>query len=343
MAKILAIETSCDETAAAVISTRGHSVSAESNIVSSQIKIHQKTFGVVPEVAARAHLQNIDRVVKQALHNGRVELKNIDYIAVTVGPGLVTSLLVGVEYAKSLSLATGKPIIPVNHMHGHLYSALLENPKLKFPSINLIVSGGHTYIVLMKSRKEIEVLGTTVDDAVGEAFDKVARMIGLKYPGGPEISKAAKEACDSELSDMEFPRPMINSGNYNFSFAGLKTAVLYAIRDKKLNVKSKKVRNSIALSFENAAVDVLVSKTIRAALEYKAKSITLSGGVAANKWLRRILKKEADKIKVDLYIPDFSLCTDNALMIGNAAAIMLQNGYTPGSYSKLKADPVLGI
>ncbi len=347
--KLLAIETSCDETAAAVVlvnpkkSSTKPAIKSLSSVVSSQIKIHQKTNGVVPEVAARAHLTKINSVVAEALTKAKTKLKDIDYLAVTAGPGLVTSLLVGTEYVKALSFATGKKIIPTNHMLGHLYSALIKNPSVKLPSINLIVSGGHTYIVLMKSTKNFKVIGQTVDDAAGEAFDKVAKMLGLPYPGGPEISKIAAKGSVKSKVDYNFPRPMQNANNFDFSFAGLKTAVLYKIRDQKLNIKKEAVRINLAYSFQNAAIDVLVSKTIKAAIKFKAKSITLSGGVAANKKLRKDLTKAAKKIGIKVYVPDFDLCTDNALMIANAAAIKLQNGFKPVGFKNLRANPVLEI
>ncbi len=337
MPKILAIETSCDETSAAVVSFNRTSVKPLSNAIASQIKVHRATQGVVPEVAARAHLKKINGIVRRALKDAETDLTDIDYIAVTTGPGLITSLLVGTEYAKALSVATGKKLLPINHMHGHLYSPLLHDPKLKYPSINLIVSGKHTEIVLLQSEKNIKLLGQTVDDAVGEAFDKVARMLGLPYPGGPEISKAATKG----KKDYNFPRPMLNAKNYDFSFSGLKTAVLYKIQDEKIDVTKAQNRYDLAMSFENAAVDVLIQKTIRAAKAYKAKSITISGGVAANKKLRKELAKAAKKIKLKVYVPDFSLCTDNALMIANAAAIKMRNGFKPVSYSKIKVDPGL--
>jgi N6-L-threonylcarbamoyladenine synthase len=342
MPKILSIESSCDETSAAVLNISSSGTrKGLSNVVSSQMDIHRATQGVVPEVAARAHIKRISPVVQSALKIAKIKgFEQIDYIAVTAGPGLVSSLLVGTEYAKSLAFALDKKIIPVNHMKGHLYSALLENPKMTFPNISLIVSGGHTYLVLMKKLGNYKVLGQTVDDAVGEAFDKVARMLGLKYPGGPEISKAAQKG----KKDYNFPRPMLASGNFDFSFAGLKTAVLYKIRDEKLNVKNNQTRADLAMSFENAAIDILIKKTIRAALKYGAKTISISGGVAANKKLREDLNNATRKEKLKFYVPAFSLCTDNALMIANAAAIELRTKKSPFlSYTKIAVDPTLDL
>jgi N6-L-threonylcarbamoyladenine synthase len=337
MNKLLAIETSCDETAAAVIQLNRTSVKPLSSVVSSQIKLHQLTQGVVPEVAARAHLRKINSVVKKALKEASTTLSKIDYLAVTNGPGLITSLLVGSEYVKALSFATGKKIIPTNHMSGHLYSAFLQNPKLALPSINLIVSGGHTYLVMLEKGGKIKIVGQTIDDAAGEAFDKVARMLKLPYPGGPEISKAALKG----KRDYIFPRPMIHAGNFDFSFAGLKTAVLYKIRDEKLDVNNFQTKADLAFSFQNAVTDVLITKTIRAAKKFNAKSITLSGGVAANRKLRKDLEIAAKKADLKLYVPDFNLCTDNALMIANAAAVKLRNGFKPLKYNAIKVNPGL--
>ena len=210
---------------------------------------------------------------------------------------------------------------------------------MKFPSVNLIASGGHTYLVYMKNKKNYKLVGETVDDAAGEAFDKVAKMLKLPYPGGPQIAKYARKG----QHDFSFPRPMLRSNDFYFSFAGLKTAVLYKIRDNKLNVNSKKVKADLAFSFQNAVIDVLVQKTISAAKKYKAKSITLSGGVAANKLLRAQLQKAAQKEKAGFYVPEFALCTDNALMIANAAALMLANGYKPKSPEAVRVNPVLEI
>lgn len=337
--KILSIETSCDETAAAVVAFNRGKIKSLSNIIASQAALFKNLGGVVPEAAARAHVRKILPVVRKALNDAKTRLNDISYIAVTVGPGLSPSLLVGSEFAKGLSYASGKKLIPVNHMLGHLYSGFIANPNLKLPAINLIVSGGHTYIVLIESRKKIKVLGQTVDDAAGEAFDKVAKMLGLPYPGGPVVSKAAIAG----KTDYNFPRPMLHAKNFNFSFAGLKTAVLYKIRDEKLSVKSSKVRADICYSFQNAAIDVLVKKTITAAQKYKAKTIIMSGGVAANKMLRNKMKNAAKKIRAGLVVPEFSLCTDNALMIANAAAIKLHNGFKPITYKKIRINPVMGI
>ncbi len=350
---ILAVETSCDETAAAILTiTNGKShpqISTLSSVVKSQIQLHSKMGGVVPEVAARAHIKNILPVIKKSLTDSKLKLNEIDYFAVTAGPGLIPSLIVGVEFMRALSLATGKPLIPVNHMLGHLYSPMLkvQNEQLKiegiFPQIALIVSGGHTMLVLMKSISTYKVLGQTVDDAAGEAFDKVAKLLKLPYPGGPEVSKLAMKASQSANGRITFPRPMINAKNYNFSFSGLKTAVLYHVQLLKTKTLSTQTKANICKAFQDAAVDVLVSKTLRAVNEYGAKSISLSGGVAANASLREKLKIECEKLKVRFFVPPQNLCTDNAEMIGIASAYMLHNGFQPKNYKTIQANSNLEL
>jgi N6-L-threonylcarbamoyladenine synthase len=360
---ILAIETSCDETAAAVLeiqfsphptlSPKGRGgdkgwpkIKTLSSVIKSQIKLHSKFGGVVPEVAARAHVKNILPVVKKALFTAHYSLSTIDCITVTVGPGLIPSLLVGVEFAKSLAYATKKPIIPVNHMLGHLFSPLgkLQTTNLKlqtlFPMISLIVSGGHTILVLMENEKKYKVLGQTVDDAAGEAFDKVAKLLNLPYPGGPEVSKLAKSGNQHAIN---FPRPMIHHKNYNFSFSGLKTAVLYYLRDHHLQATTYKLQANMCASFQQAVIDVLLSKTLRAANEFRAKSISLSGGVSANFELRNQLRKMCGQNNLRLFVPDLALTTDNAEMIGIAAAFMLKNGFKPKKYSQIKTDSNLEL
>lgn len=340
---ILAIETSCDETAAAVLEmvdgTKFPKIKTLSSLVKSQVKLHSKMGGVVPEAAARAHVKYIRPIVEKALSTSNHQLTTINYIAVTQGPGLLPSLMVGVEFAKALSYATNIPMIPVNHMAGHLYSPFNQISNIQYPNIfpiiALIVSGGHTMIVLMEDIKKYRVLGQTVDDAAGEAFDKVAKMLALPYPGGPEVSKLAAHGNPLAIN---FPRPMINNKDYNFSFSGLKTAVLYYLRD---NPKANKA--DLCASFQEAAVNVLVTKTMRAVKEFGAKSVSLSGGVAANTSLREKLKVESEKCKVELFVPPMALCTDNAEMIGLAAAFKLQNGFKPVKYNKVEADPNLNL
>ncbi len=353
--KILAIETSCDETAGSVLI--GDLKSKEprfkflSSIVNSQMKIHVKTGGVVPEVAARAHMTNILPVVNKTLLDAKLTLNDIDYVAVTSGPGLAAALIVGTEFAKGLATSGNIPLLPTNHMTGHLYSAFAEAGaqnanKIAFPVLSMIVSGGHTMLVVMKDYKTYKVIGSTVDDAAGEAFDKVARLLGLPYPGGPEISKLALQG----KTDLEFPRPMINSKNFDFSFSGLKTAVLYYLEKVSKSKRgaiskqlSKQQKADIAMSFQNAVVDVLTTKALRACKKYKCSTISLSGGVAANHPLRKALAKICSENNMNFIVPDFELCTDNAQMIALAAYFNLRAGIEPTPPAKVKADPAWEI
>ncbi len=347
---ILAIETSCDETAAAVLEytpgSKWPQITTRSSVINSQVKLHSKMGGVVPEAAARAHVKNIRPVVESALKASGYKLKAIDYIAVTQGPGLIPSLIVGVEFAKALGLAAQKPLIPVNHMLGHLYSPFSrvkdKGSRIKdlFPMIALIVSGGHTILALMKSHKQYKVLGQTVDDAAGEAFDKVAKLLGLPYPGGPEISRLAAKGNPRAI---KFPRPMLNAKNYDFSFSGLKTAVLYFVKDKGLGIRSIGLKADICASFQAAAVDVLVQKTLRAAREFKAKSISISGGVSANQTLRAAMQAACTEQHLEFFVPPAGLHTDNAEMIGIAAAFKLHQGFRPVPGADLKADSNLAL
>ncbi|MFH0712749.1 MAG: tRNA (adenosine(37)-N6)-threonylcarbamoyltransferase complex transferase subunit TsaD [Candidatus Jorgensenbacteria bacterium] len=322
--RILAIETSCDETGIALLEASGGLKAPKfkiiKNLVSSQIKIHRPFGGVVPNLAKREHLKNLPILFKKLQPKTR-SIK-ADLVAVTVGPGLEPALWTGVNFAKEIrkNLFSKTKLIGANHLEGHLYSFLLsENYKLKtknlFPAIHLLVSGGHTILVLMKSLTEWRKIGETRDDAVGEAFDKVARMLGLSYPGGPELEKLALRQRTGKPS-IEFPRPMINSNNYDFSFSGLKTSVLYYLRDHK---EADKV--NVAASFQKAAIDVLVSKTARATREFGARSIMLSGGVAANKALRRELKAASSGLKADFFAAAKKFNTDNAAIIAVAGYI----------------------
>jgi N6-L-threonylcarbamoyladenine synthase len=348
---ILAIETSCDETAAAVLIGRVNSQEPDfkflSSVVRSQIEIHAKTGGVIPEVAARNHMENIRPVVEKALNDAKLKIDDIDYVAVTAGPGLIVALIVGVEFAKALALGANKPIVPVNHMAGHLYSVFggirqeaIGNRKdmSMFPILSMIVSGGHTLLVVMTDYDNYKVIGSTVDDAAGEAFDKVAKLMGLPYPGGPEIGKLAAKFKTSEHEGLRFPRPMIGQDNYDFSFSGLKTAVRNYIKDLNQPLdENKKVE--IAFEFEEAACDVLTTKAMRACEEYGCKTVSLSGGVAADKILRAKLKGECEKRNIEFIVPDFELCTDNAQMIAIAAYFKIRSGYEPGDPVELEADP----
>lgn len=365
--KILAIETSCDETSIAVVESKNKQHKILSNVVLSQIKIHSPFGGVVPSLTAREHQKNLVPILKAALVEAKmlakskksdfmpqlekllnkifvkepILLKNflsfipkikkpdIDLIAVTSGPGLEIALWNGINFAKALSFIWKKPLIPVNHLEGHIYSNWLSR-KIShkfFPAINLIVSGGHTQLVLMTDYGKYKLVGKTLDDAAGEAFDKVARMMNLSYPGGPAISKYAQKwnkkflKADPNLKKIKFPRPMIDSDNYNFSFSGLKTSVLYKIKDLKKNkIKlNDRIISKICYEFQQAVVDVLIKKTIKAAKKFKVRSILLSGGVSANKNLRKALKREAKKINIAYFQPELKWTGDNAAMIAAAA------------------------
>lgn len=326
--KILAIETSCDETAAAIVEVNESTGATKtlSTIISSQITIHQKYGGVIPEVAAREHVLNILPVIQEALSEAHVNNQDLNLISVTKGPGLITSLISGLETARSLAYAWGKPIVGVNHIAGHIYSGLLDQAKLpEFPLVVLTVSGGHTNLVLMRDFENFEVIGETLDDAAGEAFDKGAKMLDLGYPGGPAISKKAAEFQErgQEVS-IELPRPMLGKG-LNFSFSGLKTALLYKLQ--KDSEWSEKVAE-YAFVYQQVIVDILVSKLIAAAKQYKAKTVMLSGGVSANKVLRADLEQKLAKElpQTPLIIPDFSYTTDNAAMIGLAGYYAWRHG-----------------
>lgn len=328
--KILSIETSCDETAAAVIEN-GHILA---NVVASQINIHKKTGGVVPEVASRAHVEKIIPVIDEALDTAKTKLDDIDAIAVTTGPGLVGSLLVGVEAAKTLAYAINKPIIPINHLEGHIYANWI-NYEPKLPAVALTVSGGHTSLIYIKKINELKVIGETLDDAAGEAYDKVAQILGLGYPGGPAIDQACLK--DKSKIKIDLPRPMLDRND--FSFSGLKTAVLYKVMKLKLDAKTK---NQVANEFQKAMVETLVSKTIETAKKRKAKTVLLSGGVAANKFLRSELEKVARDNGFEFHVPEFQYCTDNAAMIARAAEIKLQNK-KPRDWSQIEANANLGL
>jgi len=422
---ILGIETSCDETAIAVLEVKRQKSKVESfkilsNVVSSQVKLHAKFGGVVPNLAAREHEKNLPRVLKSALKNSKFKITNIDLIAVTRGPGLSPSLWRGINFAKEISEKYKKPIIGVNHLEGHIYSNWLEtilgNSKLKilnskqsqisnlksqkiFPILNLIVSGGHTELVLMSDHGKYKIIGETLDDAVGEAFDKVARLLGLGYPGGPAIAKRASQwklqgegsrggtstgiasetlnsksetphqsnpltaiqkwggigagqanskfkTQNSKHLQIEFPRPMINSKNYDFSYSGLKTAVLYKVRDiKNAGVKmTDDIVNKICYEFQNAALDVLIVKTSKAAQEYKVKSIFLSGGVSANKELRERLSTKSKELGVNYSQPEIEYTGDNATMIAIAGYVSSRNKELKDlSWDKIEMDANLGF
>ena len=307
--KILAVETSCDETAASVIENGNHVLS---NVVQSQIESHKRFGGVVPEVASRHHVEMITRVIEEALSNANLTAKELDAVAVTYGPGLIGALLVGVNAAKAFAFAHDLPLIPVHHIAGHIYANQLEN-KIKFPLISLIVSGGHTELIKMNDHLEFEVIGETLDDAVGEAYDKVARVIGLPYPGGPEIDRLSKEGKDT----YDFPRAL-QDDSYNFSFSGLKSHVINKLHnEKQKNIEINKA--DVARSFQESVVDVLTTKTMRALKDKDIKTLIVAGGVAANSALRERFETLTKENNIDLYIPSLKYCTDNAAMIGAVA------------------------
>ncbi|MBT6401144.1 tRNA (adenosine(37)-N6)-threonylcarbamoyltransferase complex transferase subunit TsaD [candidate division WWE3 bacterium] len=329
--KILAIETSCDETAAAIVEDGTKLIA--STIATSK-ELHEKTGGIVPEVAARKQVESIVPVIEDCLEKAELSLEDIDKLAVTVGPGLVGSLVVGIAAAKSLALVLEKPLIPVNHLVGHIYANWIDVDKApEFPALVLIVSGGHTDLVLMKDHGKLEFLGGTLDDAAGEAFDKTARLLGIKkYLGGPELSKISA-SCEVNNIQGVLPRPKIKDEDYDFSFSGLKTAV------KRIAEKGNYELESLANEFETAVVDVLVTKAIKAAEQYKVKSILLGGGVAANTQLRSRLKFEAEKLNVSVHIPEIAFCTDNAIYIASAAYF----NQTEKDIKELQVDSSLGI
>lgn len=335
--KILGIETSCDETSAAVVECDGRGFNVLSNVVSSQIKIHAKYGGVVPEVAARKHMEAILPVVEEAL--GLDGIEKIDAIAVASGPGLITSLLVGNETAQLFSWFFKKPLVALNHMEAHIYANWLENEKINFPALCLVVSGGHTELILMRGHGKYEMIGETRDDAAGECFDKTAKILGLGYPGGPAIAIAAAREKDEKMK-INLPRPMIDTKDFDFSFSGLKTAVLYAARDLKNKYKMEEVIPVMAYEVQEAIVDVLIAKTIRAVKKYKVKTVMLAGGVSANKRLRERFMEamEKDLSGVVYSIPDFKYCTDNAAMVAAAGYFRaIKKDFT--SWKKLKVDP----
>jgi len=308
---ILGVETSCDETSAAVV-VDGLNVS--SNIISSQIDVHRKFGGVVPEVASRKHLEMINVVIQEALDEAKIGFEDLDAVAVTYGPGLVGALLVGVAAAKAMSFALNVPLVGVNHLEGHVYANFLNNPGLNFPLLCLVVSGGHTDLVLINGYNDYNVVGRTRDDAAGEAFDKVARVLDLGYPGGPVIDKIAREADPTAI---KLPRAYLEEGSLDFSFSGLKTAVVnYAHRAKQRGETVDK--ENLAAGFQQAVVDVLVDKAIAAAKKYNTPVLMLAGGVAANSQLRHQLGERANAEGMELVCPPLVLCTDNAAMIACA-------------------------
>lgn len=320
---ILAIESSCDETAAAVVKNGREILS---NVISSQIDLHTLYGGVVPEIASRKHIEKINQVIEEALSEAQVTLEDITAIGVTYGPGLVGALLVGGAEAKAIAYAAKKPLVGVHHIEGHVSANFIEHPDLEPPFICLIVSGGHTHLVVVKDYGEFEIIGRTRDDAAGEAFDKVARAVGLGYPGGPKVDKTAKEGNKHAV---EFPRAKVEGAPYDFSFSGLKSAVLNYINHAKMTGQEICVPDLVA-SFQNAVVESLVSRTVAAAKEYGYDKVAIAGGVASNSALRAEMKKACRKAHLSFYHPSPIYCTDNAAMIGVAAYYEYQKGARAG-------------
>lgn len=314
---ILAIETSCDETAAAIIKNGSEIVS---NVVSSQIDSHKRFGGVVPEIASRHHVEQITIVIEEALEQAGMTPQDLTAVAVTEGPGLVGALLIGINAAKAFAFANGLPIVGVHHIAGHIYANALVQP-MEFPLLALVVSGGHTELVIMKNHGSFEVIGETRDDAAGEAYDKVARVLSLPYPGGPHIDRLAHETDEA----VPFPRVWLEEGSYDFSFSGLKSAVI----NYKHNMEQREEEINpahVAKGFQDSVVEVLTAKTLRAAKEYQVKQVIAAGGVSANKGLRKALEEAFLQENIPFHVPPLSLCTDNAAMIGAVAAYMYEAG-----------------
>jgi len=320
---ILAIESSCDETAASVVKN-GREVL--SNVISSQIDLHTLYGGVVPEIASRKHIERINQVVEQALSDASVTWDDITAIAVTYGPGLVGALLVGVSFAKALAFALKKPLIGVHHIEGHISANYIENKELEPPFMCLVVSGGHSHLVKVKNYGEYEILGRTRDDAAGEAFDKVARAIGLGYPGGPKIDKVSNDGNPEAIA---FPRAKVADNEYDFSFSGLKSAVLNYLNSCEMKGESVN-QADVAASFQKAVVDVLVGHSMDALSQYGFKKFAIAGGVASNTHLRAAMEEACEKRNITFYHPSPILCTDNAAMIGAAAYYEYQKGVRHG-------------
>ncbi len=313
---ILAIESSCDETSMSIIKNGSEEIAT---VVLSQIEIHKNYGGVVPEIASRNHIENITIVLEELLKKANMTIEEITAIGVTYGPGLIGSLLIGVQAAKTISLVTGKPLIPVHHIAGHIYANNLEE-RLKFPLIALVVSGGHTELILMEEDYSFKRIGGTLDDAVGECYDKVAKVLGIPYPGGPLVDKLAHTGKDTY--DLPYP---LDDKTYNFSFSGIKSAVINLVHNE--NQRGNEInKENLCTTFQNRVVAVLTKKTIKALKEYNVTNLIVAGGVSANKGLRESLKKECEKENINLSFPRLSYCTDNAAMIGAAAYFAYKKG-----------------
>nr|WP_177167369.1 tRNA (adenosine(37)-N6)-threonylcarbamoyltransferase complex transferase subunit TsaD [Salinibacillus kushneri] len=329
---ILAIETSCDETAMAVIKNGREILS---NVVASQIESHKRFGGVVPEIASRHHIEQITVVLEETLKQANITMEDVDAIAVTEGPGLVGALLIGVSAAKALAFAHQKPLIGIHHIAGHIYANRLIK-EFEFPLLSLVVSGGHTELILMNEHGQFDVIGETRDDAAGEAYDKVAKTLKLPYPGGPQIDRLAQDGEEV----FQFTRALINEDTYDFSFSGLKTAVMNTLHNAEQREEEISPED-MAASFQASVVDVLVTKTYRAVKEFGVKQLMVAGGVAANQGLRRALDKKFAEEDVEVLIPPLHLCTDNAAMIGAAASIAYEEGHR--AELDLNANPSLRL
>jgi len=326
----LSIETSCDETAVAILKDGRKLLS---NVVSTQIEIHKNYGGVVPEIASREHINNISFVVDEAIKNANITLNDLDYIGVTYGPGLIGALLVGVSYAKALAYSLNIPIVPTHHIAGHIAANYLTYKELEPEFLALVVSGGHTHLIYVKDYTKFEILGKTRDDAVGEAFDKVARVLGLNYPGGPEVSKLAEKGKNT------YKLPKTKFDNYDFSFSGIKTAVINVANKEKENLR----REDIACSFEQTVCEELVDNTLKVLQDKNIKKVALAGGVSANKVLRNMLKGRLEPLGYEVYIPDLKYCTDNAAMIGSAAYYNYLSGKKYDINEKLDLNAIANL
>jgi len=327
--RILGIETSCDETAAAIIEGDVNgSARIMSEHIASQIEIHAEYGGVVPEIASREHLQQLPPMVDEVMHEANLAWHDIESIAVTAGPGLMGALLVGVSWARAAGTVNNIPVIPIHHLEGHVFAPGLSGTLPDFPFITLLVSGGHTLLIRVDGLGQYVVLGQTLDDASGECFDKCARLLGLPYPGGPAIAQLAQ---DGDASRFKLPRPMLNKGNLNFSFSGLKTAVLYAVRHE--GEMNEQARADMAAGIESAICEVLVKKSVRACIREDILHLVIAGGVAANSRLRAMLEQQAHLKDIRIHLPEVHHCTDNAAMIAHAGLLRLRSGQTvPGNW-----------
>lgn len=332
----LGIETSCDETSVAIVENGRRILS---NVVVSSLKQHRRYGGVVPEIAHRAHLETMLTCLGAALKKAKVNLKDIDLIAVTQGPGLMGSLLVGMAAAKSLAFSLSKPLVGVDHVFAHLYAGFLSDPSLRYPFLGLVLSGGHTLVLRVDSPSRIRILGRTLDDAIGEAFDKVAKILGLGYPGGPEVDRLAR---GQKTNQIFFKRPILSKNSLDFSFSGIKTAVLYKVNELKKKPLTLKVKKQIAAGFQEAVCDVVVEKALRAARLENLKTVVVGGGVSANSRLREKLKSAASAKGVGVVFPSGVLCQDNAAMIAGLGTALYKEGKRCGleaaSYAKLGGD-----